>query len=50
MNTWVASCMVVSGLVLSLGGCNTMESSSATMTGEKSLYDRLGGKLAITAV
>ena len=50
MNTWVASCMVVSGLVLSLGGCNTMESSSATMTGEKSLYERLGGKLAITAV
>jgi hemoglobin len=50
MNKWIASYMVLSGLLLNLGGCNTMESSGATMTGEKSLYDRLGGKLAITAV
>src|SRR6478752_4704836 len=45
MNKWVASYMVLSGLLLSLGGCNTMESSGA-----KSLYDRLGGKPAIAAV
>ena len=37
MNKWIASYMVLSGLLLNLGGCNTMESSGATMTGEKSL-------------
>ena len=45
MNKWIASYMVLSGLLLSLGGCNTMESSGA-----KSLYDRLGGKPAIASV
>ena len=50
MNKWIASYMVLSGLLLNLGGCNTMESSGATMTGEKALYDRLGGKPAISAV
>jgi hemoglobin len=50
MNKWIASYVVLSGFLLSLGGCNAMESSGATMTGEKSLYDRLGGKPAIFAV
>ena len=27
MNKWIASYVVLSGLLLSLGGCNTMESS-----------------------
>lgn len=40
---------VLSGLLLSLGGCNTMESVGHT-TADKSLYERLGGKPAITAV
>jgi hypothetical protein len=30
MNKWIASYMVLSGLLLNLGGCNTMESSGAT--------------------
>jgi hemoglobin len=41
--------MVLSGCLLSLTGCNTMESSGNT-TSDRSLYDRLGGKPAITAV
>lgn len=45
-----ASYCVVGGLLLSLAGCNTMESSDGKMTTDKSLYDRLGGKPAITAV
>ena len=50
MNRSFASYCVVGGLLLSLAGCNTMESSGGKMTTDKSLYDRLGGKSAITAV
>ena len=45
----IACYAVMSGLLLSLGGCNTMESVGHT-TADKSLYERLGGKPAITAV
>jgi hemoglobin len=45
----IACYAVLSGLLLSLGGCNTMESVGHT-TADKSLYERLGGKPAITAV
>ena len=56
MKTRIASYLVISGLVLGVTGCNTMDSTSdstmsksATMA-DKPLYDRLGGKVAITAV
>ena len=45
----IACYAVMSGLLLSLGGCNTMESVGHT-TADKSLYERLDGKPAITAV
>jgi hemoglobin len=35
---------------VSVSGCNTTGGSGAAMAQEKSLYDRLGGKSAITAV
>jgi hemoglobin len=38
------------GLALSVSGCNTTAGSGAPVFQEKSLYDRLGGKQAITAV
>ena len=56
MKTRIASYLIISGLVLSVTGCNTMESTSgsamskSTAMADKSLYDRLGGKPAITAV
>jgi hemoglobin len=56
MKTRIASYFIISGLVLSATGCNTMESTSSsamsksTAMTDKSLYDRLGGKPAITAV
>ena len=50
MRTRLASWLVVLGMAASVTGCNTMESSGGKMTAEKSLYDRLGGKPAITAV
>jgi hemoglobin len=50
MKRQIASYFIVSGLLLSLAGCNTMEPSGGKMTAEKSLYERLGGKPAITAV
>lgn len=46
----IACYVALSALLLSLGGCNTMESANTGTTAEKSLYDRLGGKPAITAV
>ena len=59
MKTTVATSLIIAGLALSVTGCNTMESTSgsamskatppAAMT-DKALYDRLGGKPAITAV
>ena len=45
MQTRFASWLVILGLGVAVSGCNTMESSTG-----KSLYDRLGGKPAITAV
>ena len=56
MKTSVATLLIMAGLALSVTGCNTMESASGSSMqksaamGEKSLYDRLGGKPAITAV
>ncbi|RPH78321.1 MAG: group 1 truncated hemoglobin [Nitrospiraceae bacterium] len=47
MKTRIASYLIISGLLLSVTGCNTMESTAMK---DKSLYDRLGGKPAITAV
>jgi hemoglobin len=41
--------MIVGGLLLGLTGCHTVE-SGAGKAADKSLYDRLGGKPAITAV
>jgi hemoglobin len=49
MKKRMASYLVLYGVLLSLAGCNTME-SSGTMTSDRSLYDRLGGKAAIAAV
>ncbi len=56
MNTRIASYLIISGLVFGISGCHTMESTSgsampkSTAMADKSLYDRLGGKPAITAV
>ena len=56
MKTRIASYLIIGGLALSVTGCNTMESTSSpamsksTARADKSLYDRLGGKPAITAV
>lgn len=41
--------LVFSGFLL-VTGCNTIEPTPKSMTTDKSLYDRLGGKSAITAV
>ncbi len=56
MKTSVATHLIVAGFMLSVTGCNTMESTSGsaisrqTAMSNKSLYERLGGKPAITAV
>jgi len=50
MQSHFASWLVILGLGVAVSGCNTMESSTGKMMTEKSLYDRLGGKPAITAV
>ncbi len=50
MNRSFASYCIIGGLLLSLAGCNSMESSGGRMTMDKSRYERLGGKPAITAV
>lgn len=56
MKTRIASYLIIGGLVLTVTGCNNMESTSSpamsksTAMADKSLYDRLGGKPAITAV
>jgi hemoglobin len=42
--------MVVGLLALATFGCNTMESSPGSRMADTSLYERLGGKPAITAV
>ena len=56
MRTILATSLIIAGLALSITGCNTMESTSGsampkpTAMVDKPLYDRLGGKPAITAV
>ena len=56
MKTTLATSLIIAGLALSVTGCNTMESTSgsvipnSTAKTDKPLYDRLGGKPAITAV
>ncbi|MGH7235847.1 MAG: group I truncated hemoglobin [Nitrospiraceae bacterium] len=50
MRTRLATWLVVVGMAASVTGCNTMQSTGEKMMAEKSLYDRLGGKPAITAV
>jgi hemoglobin len=42
--------LVILGLGAAVSGCNLLESAPDTMITEQSLYDRLGGKPAITAV
>lgn len=42
--------LVLAGFMFSVTGCNSMESPPKSMMADKSLYDRLGGKPAITAV
>ncbi|MCW5799095.1 MAG: Cyanoglobin, Hemoglobin-like protein HbN [Nitrospira sp.] len=51
MSHRLASLAMIFGLALTVSACNSMGSPSAgTNATEKSLYDRLGGKTAITAV
>ena len=51
MSQRMASLSLILGLALTVAACNTVGSGPAgTTAGEKSLYDRLGGKTAITAV
>jgi hemoglobin len=56
MKTSVATSLIIAGFMLSVTGCNTMEPTSGSAMSkppamaDKSLYDRLGGKPAITAV
>ena len=45
-----ASHITISMLLLTLVGCNTMEQASTSTMSDKPLYERLGGKPAITAV
>ena len=42
--------ITLSMLLLTLVGCNTMEQTSKSTMSDKPLYERLGGKPAITAV
>lgn len=51
MSQRMASLTLVLGLALTVSACNTVDSGpTGTAAVEKSLYDRLGGKTAITAV
>lgn len=50
MHVRFASWLVILGTAATVIGCNTMESSDGKMVADKSLYDRLGGKPALTAV
>ncbi|MCS6295713.1 MAG: group 1 truncated hemoglobin [Nitrospira sp.] len=51
MSHRIASLAIVLGLALTVSACNSLGTSPAASTStEKSLYDRLGGKTAITAV
>jgi hemoglobin len=50
MTLSLAASIVLVGFMLSVIGCNTMEATPKSTVADKSLYDRLGGKPAITAV
>jgi len=50
MQSRVAPGLVILGLGVAVSGCYTMEPSPGAVMTEQSLYDRLGGKPAITAV
>ena len=51
MSQRMASLSLILGLALTVAACNTVGSGpTGTAAAEKSLYDRLGGKTAITAV
>ena len=51
MSQRMASLSLILGLALTVAACNTVGSGPAgTAAAEQSLYDRLGGKTAITAV
>lgn len=50
MSKRLASIIMVVGLAATISACHTMGTSAGNMTVDKSLYDRLGGKSAITAV
>ncbi len=51
MSHRLASLAMILGLALTVSACNSLGAPSAgTAATEKSLYDRLGGKTAITAV
>lgn len=50
MSARFSSLALIVGVTLSLAACNTMGGSSTPSTSDRSLYDRLGGKSAITAV
>lgn len=50
MKTGFAMCVVIGLLGFAAAGCNTMASSSGGKAVDRSLYERLGGKPAITAV
>jgi hemoglobin len=50
MKNITSSHLVLAGLLLGLAGCNTTDSAGGKAMTDASLYDRLGGKPAITAV
>jgi hemoglobin len=50
MSQRIVSFAMVLGFALTLSACSGMGSSGSMSSSEKSLYDRLGGKTAITAV
>jgi len=50
MRKTIASYSVMAALLLGLAGCTSTEPFGNAMTRERTLYDRLGGKSAISAV
>jgi hemoglobin len=50
MSQRIVSFAMVLGFALTLSACSGMGSSGSMSSSDKSLYDRLGGKTAITAV
>ncbi|HEY6083970.1 MAG TPA: group 1 truncated hemoglobin [Nitrospira sp.] len=50
MNTRIPTYFVFGAVLLILAGCSTTETTGTKPSADKTLYDRLGGKPAITAV